>query len=98
MAGRRTEQVRECLTLANATADHDRTEDEDRIAHAAADHLEAQAKAVAKNLTHLLTELSRSRRPLSPTALRHRVEALVQAAAEAGNHVNARQATQTKLW
>ncbi|MEV8057152.1 hypothetical protein AB0P37_11635 [Streptomyces antimycoticus] len=98
VAGRRTEQVREFLTLANATADHDRTEDEDRIARAAAGYLDAQAKAAAKNLAHILTELSRSRRPLSPAALRHRVEALVQAAAEAGSHVNARQATQIKLW
>ncbi|GAA2523907.1 hypothetical protein [Streptomyces longisporus] len=45
VTARNAQQVRELLARANATAAHDRTEDEDRIAGAAADFVAAQTRA-----------------------------------------------------
>jgi hypothetical protein len=92
-----TQQVRALLSRVNATASHDRTEDEDRIADAAADYLTNIRSAAIHRVHGLLGYLRRRPRGVAAERLRPDVQEMLQAAAEAGR-LDPRQEAQIAAW
>ncbi|MFD9601755.1 hypothetical protein [Streptomyces sp. NPDC059970] len=109
----RIQQAREMLVRANATAAHDRTEDEDRIAGAAAELVAARiraertaqkasdltARAAASTVRRVLNDLrGRGRRHMSKATLHSQAQLLAEEAAKAGKHLTPAQRREVERW
>ncbi|ONK09296.1 hypothetical protein STBA_71510 [Streptomyces sp. MP131-18] len=99
VAGGQTKEARVLLIRVNATASHDRTEEEDDIVGTAADYLDAVASAAADRVKALLSDLRRRRRfDMSATELRLLVQEIIQAAAQAGELLGTYEKSQIAAW
>ncbi|MFD4860673.1 hypothetical protein [Streptomyces atratus] len=109
----RIQQARELLVRANATAAHDRTEDEDRVAGAAAVLVAARIRAertaqkasdltawaAASRVRRVLNDLrGRGRRHMSKATLHSHARLLAEEAAKAGKHLTAAQHREVERW
>ncbi len=113
VTGEDAKQVRELLILVNATASHDRTEAEDGIVERATDYFagldyatqelleaEAAAERAAVEAAGRVRTILRGLRRHDAYAheIRPQVEALLRAAATAGEHLTAGQAGDVAAW
>ncbi|MFI7103218.1 hypothetical protein ACIBK8_28160 [Streptomyces sp. NPDC050161] len=106
-----TQQVRRLFAHVNATAAHDRTDDEDAIVSRAADHFADRARATQERIAarvaderaaaDAITRVSNILKNLNQSRyrnMRDQVETLVRYAEVAGDRVTVHQASQIEVW